>query len=286
MRVEVNGVRLFVDVEGAMLVPDGSRMREKPTLLLLHGGLGAEHSGLKSLGTTLADVAQVVYVDQRGGGRSDRSDARYWTLDQWADDVRGLCDALGIARPFVYGVSFGGFVAMNYAIRHPEHPAGLILASTFAQRRPDRNLAAWERVGGREAREAFERTNDDASPEAFAEFVRVCGPLYHRRPLRDPDARRRELPDNVELRVHVRLGGEMERYNLLPRLADVRCPVLVIGGEDDPVAPIESQEEIVRALPRGRARFERIPDCSHAVFNDAPERVTAAIREFVGSARE
>jgi proline iminopeptidase len=133
MRVEIGGCRLFFDVEGAKLRPDGPRMREVPTLLLLHGGPGADHSIFKPAHSQLADIAQVVYFDHRGDGRSDgRDDAERWRLAQWGDDVKAMCDALEIERPIVMGVSFGGYVAMAYALRHPEHPAKLILCSTAA----------------------------------------------------------------------------------------------------------------------------------------------------------
>ena len=71
MHVLVNGVRLFFDVEGARLVPDGPTLREKPTLILLHGGPGMDHSGYKPRFSQLADIAQVVFLDHRGNGRSD-----------------------------------------------------------------------------------------------------------------------------------------------------------------------------------------------------------------------
>ena len=70
MHTVVNGVRLFFDVEGAGLVPDGPALRERPTLLLLHGGPGLDHSVYKPAFSTLADVAQVVFLDHRGNGRS------------------------------------------------------------------------------------------------------------------------------------------------------------------------------------------------------------------------
>ncbi|WP_209437030.1 alpha/beta fold hydrolase [Methylobacterium variabile] len=80
MFVTVNGVRLFVDVENAGLVPEGGVMREKPTLLLLHGGPGFDHGGFKPLFSRLSDVAQVVYYDHRGNGRSEDGDRSAWTL--------------------------------------------------------------------------------------------------------------------------------------------------------------------------------------------------------------
>jgi proline iminopeptidase len=85
MRVRVGDVQLYFDVEGAELVPDGPAMRERPTLLLLHGGPGFDHSSYKPLFSRLAEDAQVVYLDHRGQGRSDKSTPEHWTLDRWAD---------------------------------------------------------------------------------------------------------------------------------------------------------------------------------------------------------
>ena len=133
MRVQVNGLRLFFETEGTKLRIDGSSMREVPTLLLLHGGPGADHSIYRPTFSALADIAQVVYLDHRGNGRSDRGSVEQWNLSQWADDVRAFCDALEIKKPIVYGASFGGMVAMAYATRHPAHPQALALVSTTAQ---------------------------------------------------------------------------------------------------------------------------------------------------------
>src|SRR5262245_65467589 len=102
MHVLVNGVRLFCDVEGARLVPDGPIMREKPTLVLLHGGPGLDHSVYKPAFSSLADVAQVVFLDHRGNGRSEPGPRDGWTLAQYGDDVRSFCEALGIGHPIVF----------------------------------------------------------------------------------------------------------------------------------------------------------------------------------------
>jgi proline iminopeptidase len=112
MFVAVNGARLYFDVEGAGLVPDGPKMRVKPTLLLLHGGPGFDHTLYKSAFSALSDVAQIVYLDHRGNGRGSGDDSNTWNLTQWGDDVKAFCDVLGIEKPIVYGASFGGMVAL------------------------------------------------------------------------------------------------------------------------------------------------------------------------------
>src|SRR5208282_953134 len=71
MRIDIGGMRMFFDVEGAKLRPDGPQMREVPTVVLLHGGPGGDHSAFKPHYGKLADLAQVVYIDHRGHGRSD-----------------------------------------------------------------------------------------------------------------------------------------------------------------------------------------------------------------------
>jgi proline iminopeptidase len=284
MHVFVNGVRLFFDVEGAAVVPDGPRMREKPTLLLLHGGPGFDHSIYKPAFSALADVAQVIFLDHRGNGRSDPASEQTWTLAQWADDVRAFCDVLGIARPIVFGASFGGTVALAYATRHPEHPARLILASTeaaggthLAQR-----VAMFERLGGPElgalARRRFLEGHTDA--ETLEAWARLAFPVYTRTP-RDPNVMKRAVRRPEVTRWFTRPGGEAHTFNLLPALSRIRCATLLLGGEEDPMTPIECQADIAAALPRHLVRFERFPACGHAVIPDAPERATALIREFI-----
>lgn len=158
MFVAVNGTKLYFDVEGAGLVADGARMRAKPTLVLLHGGPGFDHTLYKPAFGALADVAQVIYLDQRGNGRSVGSDPETWNLAQWGDDVRAFCDALGIEQPIVFGGSFGGFVAQSYATRNPGHPGKLILSSTAARVEFETIFAAFGRLGGEAAREVRKPT--------------------------------------------------------------------------------------------------------------------------------
>ena len=162
------GVQLFVDTEGAGLVPDGAAMRAKPTLLLLHGGPGYDHSGFKPAFSQLADIAQIVYYDHRGHGRSSRCPPSQWTLDTWADDVVRLCDALGIDKPIVLGQSFGGFVAQRYIARHPGHAAKVILSSTSPHLGLARKLAMFEQLGGPAARAAAQAFWQAPAPATWA----------------------------------------------------------------------------------------------------------------------
>jgi len=192
MHVSVNGVRLFFDVEGAKLVPDGPGMRQKPTLLLLHGGPGFDHSIYKPAYSALADIAQIVYLDHRGNGRSEDGPRESWHLAQWGDDVRAFCDALGITDPIVLGASFGGMVALAYATRHPDHPSKLVLISTEAagDTHLDRRVALFERFGGPEvgalARRRFLDADSPRDQAAVDAWRKLAFPVYTRTP-RDPN---------------------------------------------------------------------------------------------------
>jgi len=283
MRIEIEpGVRLFVDIEGPGLVPDGPTMREQPTLVLLHGGPGYDHSGFKPLFSRLADLAQIVYVDHRGHGRSDRRPAAEWTLDTFADDVVRLCDALGVRRPIVLGQSFGGFVAQRYIARHPAHPAQVILSSTSHHMGLERKLAMFERLGGPQARAAAEAFWTLPGAATWAEYNRVCMRWYNTRPPASDEARQR-IVFNEEI-LFTSAAGEQRTMNLLPGLERAQCPVLVMAGDTDPVTPIEDAQDIVAALPPQWVRFERFANAGHGAWRDDPEAAIAVLRRFIGGA--
>jgi pimeloyl-ACP methyl ester carboxylesterase len=281
MFVRVNGERLFFDIEGAGLVPDGPAMRTKPTLLLLHGGPGFDHSSFKPAFSALADIVQIVYFDHRGNGRSSGDEPERWTFAQWGDDVKGLCDALGIEKPIIYGVSFGEFVAQAYATRHPEHPAKLILVSTAARIDFNEIFASFERLGGIEARLIAESYWRDPTPEGRTRYIDACVPLYRARPAGDPNSFKRAILKND---VALRFTGprnEHGRMDFRAVLGDLRCPVLVMGGDRDPIAPIAFSETISASLPKHLVRFEPFKDCGHGVVPDEPERAFSILRDFI-----
>jgi pimeloyl-ACP methyl ester carboxylesterase len=267
VRIGVGDIRLFFDADGAKLVPDGPWMRERPTVLLLHPGPGFDHGLFKiQLGPWLAAGTQVVYLDQRGGGRSDLGRPEDLRLDRWADDVREFCDALGIERPVVLGLGFGALVAARYASRHPAHPRGLVLTAPIARVVPERSIAVYERLGGPQARAVAERFYRDMDERAFGDFLRVCFPLLSGYDLTS------DVIVRADWRPEVLIGwsiGESRELDLRDELATIRAPALVLAGEDDAWAPLDSVREVVEGLPAG-TRFRSFPGARHSVFRDAP----------------
>lgn len=268
MRVLVGGVHLFFDVDGAKLVPDGPWMRERPTVLVLHPGPGFDHGLFKvQIGPWLAAGAQVVYLDMRGAGRSDVGPPEEHRLERWADDVRELCDALQIQRPIVLGLGFGSLVALQYATRHPSHPAALVLVAPVARIVPERSIAVYERLGGPEARQVAERYYDVMDEQAFADFVRVCLPLLSTYELTSEVVARTDWNPEVLRRW---MAGEAKEIDVRGDIAAVETPALVLAGEDDAWAPLESAREVADLLG-GPTRFRSFARARHSVFRDAPE---------------
>jgi proline iminopeptidase len=277
MRIHVNGVSLFFDTEGSSLEQRGGELREKPTVLAIHGGPGIDHAMYRPTLSPLARVAQVIYLDLRGNGRSDRSTPDRWNLATWAEDVRAFCEALEIQKPVVLGTSFGGFVAQAYATRFPEHAGKLILCSTNPRFNLTRALAMFERLGGTEAATIARRFFQDPTPDIFQRYIQVCFPLYHRLTIQNPSP---ASLIHFDVARHF-IGGEWHTFDFTRELERIRCPTLVLAGAHDPVLPFEGSEDLVSHLRPELVRFERFPDCGHELLSERPERALAIIEEFL-----
>ncbi len=283
MKVQLaDGTKLWFDIEGMGLVPDGDVMRQRPTLIVMHGGPGGDHNGFKPAFSAMADTCQVLYYDHRGHGRSDRSTPDDWNLDRWADDVVEMCAALDIDRPFVLGLSFGGFVAQRLASRHPGFAAGYVLLSTASFKDSEAIYEMFARLGGPEAesvaRAFWEAPTQQAMAELAISYVKTCGPLYTQAP--GNHFLNRRTINNNDVLTHFN-HTEAPTMNLLGELAAVSEPVLIAHGELDPVTPMVGAERMAAALPEHLVRFERFAGSGHGVFRDEPEALFAVLRSFL-----
>ena len=280
MHIEVNGARLFVDVVGSSLVPQGAIMHERPSLFVLHGGPGFDHSGFRPWFDRFADQVQVIYVDHRGNGRSGGELDRC-NLAQWGDDIRALADILGIVKPIVFGNSFGGMVAMSYAIRHPQHPGKLILSSTAARMNWDESFARFEAMGGPQAlavARQFWQNMDETADKAYAE---ICMPLYTRNPSKMAESHARAIR-RLDVARHFSLG-EMLTMDQRAGLAALTCPVLVWAGAHDPITPVSCAQEILDHLPPGHGRLDLFENAGHGPYRDEPKKAEEILRAFLNA---
>jgi proline iminopeptidase len=276
MQIDVNGTRLWFDVDGPGLVPDGDRMRQRPTLVLVHGGPGVyDHTYFKPDFARLADLAQVVYLDLRGHGRSAWGDAAEWSFEICADDIRAFCDTVGIARPVVLGHSMGGPVVLLYGARHPGHAAGLIIQSGFARWDPPRMVEGFRRIAGDEVAQIARRSyaGEKVPDHEWARVFAAFGPQL-------PDKEREaNTPQNLELNT---CGMKLIRHlDIVDQLRQIVSPTLVSAGELDPVTPVAATEEIAGALPDGIAQLAIIAGAGHFTWKDAPDLYWPVLAEFI-----
>jgi pimeloyl-ACP methyl ester carboxylesterase len=278
MHIEVNGTRLWFDVDGAALVPDGAQMRQRPTVLLVHGGPGVwDHSYFKPDFAPLAERAQVVYLDLRGHGRSDWGEISTFSFEECADDVRAFCDTVGIASPIVFGHSMGAPVVLLYGARHPRHAGGLVVQGGFARFDVPRLVEEFRRVAGDEVAEIADRSfcGEGVTDEEWARVGDAFGP---RVPDKEQEARARQ---NRELNQP---GMDLVRsLDILDQLDRVESPTLVLAGELDPVTPVAAAREILAALPRNIAQLEVIAGAGHWAWKDVPDRYWSIIEDFIAS---
>jgi proline iminopeptidase len=282
MRAPIRGTELYFDIEGAGLVPDGNRMVERPALFLLHGGPGGDHTGFKPSHAPLASVAQLVYVDQRGCGRSPDGDPRHYTLDDNIDDLEALRDYLGFERISILGGSYGGMVAQGYGIRYPQRTANLILVSTAPSFRfiEDARRHVAERGTPDQVR-VCERLweGNFESLEQLREFYRLMQPLYSAaaRPEKFDEGWDRSRRSYVALNRG--FGDFLRTFDFTDDLHRIVCPTLVIAGALDWICPPRHSQIIADRIPR--AHLKIFAKSSHSVAGDETEAYLQAIRGFL-----
>jgi len=277
VRVDANGSRLWFDVEGPALVPDGAAMRQRPTVLLLHGGPGSfDHSYFKPDFARLAEVAQVVYLDLPGHGRSEHGDAAGWTFASCAGGVRDFCEAVGLEQPVVYGHSLGGMIAMLLAARYPDVPGGLVLDSAPGRYDVGRLVEELRKLGGDDVAATAQRVyggdRETVTPEEWSRCWTLFGPHVVEGEERERTVVNREL--------NVRALPLLREFDVLDELGAIACPTLVCTGELDPVLPPDAARELADAIPG--ARLEVLPGAGHFAWRDVPDRYWPLLLDFVG----
>ncbi|HXS63875.1 MAG TPA: alpha/beta hydrolase [Streptosporangiaceae bacterium] len=284
MRINLGDVTLWFDVSGPSVLPDADSVIERPSLVAVHGGPGLDHINLKAALAPLADRLHIVFYDQRGHGRSDASTPECWNLPTWANDLRRLCDALGLVKPVVMGSSFGGRVVLTYAGLFPGHAGGIILANTTGGRSDYRSsVEIFRRLGGDEAAAVAERDFRELSEESLSEYRRVCHPLYSSRPGTAEELRQRRARSiaTTEVSLHF-FRREATNFSPWSMLESVRGPVLILAGEDDPICPLPVVEDLASRLPPETTRLVRLPGARHDILHDRPDLAFPAIADFIG----
>jgi proline iminopeptidase len=282
MRAKIRDTEIYFDVEGAGLVPEGARWRSKPTVFLVHGGPGADHTSYKPSFSPLSQKMQLIYFDHRGQGRSARGPKETYTLDNNVEDMEALRQHLGLDKIVVLGSSYGGMVALSYAVRYPQHVSHLITIATVASFRfLIRAQEILAERGTKEQKAIAQRLWDGAfeNEEQLREYFQVMAPMYSL--TYDPNSRQ-ETWDRTILSpdaINSAFGGFLRSYDVLDQLHKITSPTLVIGGRHDWICPPEFSEEIARAVPNADLRI--FENSGHLIRADEPEALRDAIAGFL-----
>jgi proline iminopeptidase len=251
---------------------------EELPCLVMHGGLGFDHTCLHPWLDPLGDVMRLVYYDHRGNGRSGRPPSETITFEQLCSDADALREHLGFEEVAVLGYSFGGFVALEYALRYPEHLSHLILLDTAPAFDYGEEIEANARRKGatQEQLDALE-----ASDENEAEFWRTLNlivPLYFH--TYDADLAERVLGKTI-VSVEAAEAGEaiLEGWDLTPRLGAITAPTLILVGEDDFICPPSRAKIMHERIPNSElVVFER---SGHFAHTEEPEAFFEAVRGWL-----
>jgi proline iminopeptidase len=263
-----------------------------PRILVLHGGPGADHRYLLPQMLRLAEHHDVLFYDQRGGGRS-RADARdVVTWRTQTDDLAALIREFGIARPTIVGYSWGALLAMLYTAEAAASGSPLIPPGRLALIDP----AAVTRTYRAEFEAEFARRGQQPYVVAeraalAASGLRTSDPdAYRQRAFElsvagyfaDPSRAHELTPFRVLGRVQRSVWESLDDYDLLPGLARARArlgvPALVVHGRQDPI-PLASSTAAADALGADLVVIDR---CGHVPYVECPEPLFAALERFLG----
>jgi proline-specific peptidase len=278
------GHRTWYQVVGELPATSG-----KLPLLVLHGGPGFPHDYLEDLARLADDGRPVVFYDQIGCGKSDHpDDDALWTMDTFVEEVAAVRDALGLDQVHLFGHSWGGWLALEYALGRPSGLASLVLASTCASlpafaaetRRLKESLPAdvQETI---DRHEAEGTTDDPAYQEAtmayYTQWVCRLDPF--------PDHVMRSFT-NVSEDVYATMQGPewnvtgiLKDWDVTARLGELDLPVLVTSGRHDEMTPA-----IIQPLVDGIRGAEHVlfQQSSHLAMSEEPDRYREVLESFLG----
>jgi proline iminopeptidase len=263
-----DGVSLFVQELG-----------EGFPLIVLHGGPGLDHSMFRPYLDPLADEFRILYVDQRGQGRSDRIEPSTLSLDVFSRDVDLLADALGLERFALLGHSFGAIVTTKHAIESGTAAGYVISGGGDSSEKLLADVeASLEELGeeGAAIARSWEDEKTVTTEEGLKELLRVQMP-FHFAGDPPPGYGDDTLGTPDVLRYFAQQGyGE---FDYTPDLGRVSKPVLVIVGEEDRTTTVRA----ARALHEGIDGSELVivPGVGHISFVEAPEVYLEAVRGFL-----
>jgi proline iminopeptidase len=293
----------FVDANGVFIYYE-SIGRGAP-LVVLHGGPGASHDYLLPYLLPLARHHRVLFIDERGSGRSGKlEDPSGYTIENMVADVEAVRQALGLGRIDLLGHSYGGALAQAYAFRHQEHLAHLVLCSTFHSTREmnevfvrmKKNMSPElrRRIDQMEAKGLYGHGKDFEKARYTEDYMTAAwGEGYfpylyqnHRDASFDPTAGSMSWDLYREMwgsHGEFVIDGNLTSVEYADRLPSIRVPTLITAGDHDECDPAISRE-MQKLIPG--SKLVVFPNSGHMTFVDQPTMFLRAVDEFLSSPSE
>jgi 3-oxoadipate enol-lactonase len=264
MKAKINGVELAYTDQGPDMGPKGL------PILFLHA-FPLNKSMWEPQIQALADRFRVITLDLRGHGESD---APLWcyTMEQFAEDVKGLLDHLAIRQSVLAGLSMGGYVLFAFYRQYGDRVKALILADT---------RAGADTREGKAARYAMAQTayTESVSTVEEAMLPRLLSPTA----LREKPALVEEVRSIIRSTPLSGIVGDLmamtDRVDSIPLLSSITCPTLVIVGEEDQATPPSEARLMAERIPG--ARLEIIPGAGHLANLEQPAAFNKAVITFL-----
>jgi len=274
-RVNVGDAELYVEVEG-----------EGMPMVLLHGGPGGTHHYFHPHFSNAADFARVIYYDQRGCGLSDYEPGEGYTIQQAANDLENLRQALGVEQWVVVGYSYGGLLAQLYAKEFPESLAGLVLVSAAVslniELEPSRQydfISEEEQARMQEINQMPDLTNEQRMFNRYLNGDWKRQFFYRPSEERIAEMARYEWVHDSEFR-----DGIIESVypiDLVGEFDDFKVPTLIFEGRWDLTWNTDKPEVIHNIHPN--AQMVVIDKAGHSPFADAPDEFFGELQAFIES---
>ncbi|MFW9996868.1 MAG: alpha/beta fold hydrolase [Candidatus Odinarchaeota archaeon] len=261
-RMMINGADLYYEDTGS----------GNETVVFSHGLLWSCRMFDKQV-EFLKDRYRVVTYDHRGQGQTAVTESGY-DMDTLMQDAAELIERLGIAPVHMAGLSMGGFVAMRLAARRPELVKSLILIETSADPEPAENVPKYKRLNT-VARWLGLR------PVTGPVMKIMFGQTFLNDPTREEDRQywKKQLLSNSRKGITRAVLGVTDRKGIYEELGNIKCPTLIIVGDED-VATVSTKSERIRDAIKG-SQLVVIPRAGHTSTVEEPEAVTKAINEFL-----
>ncbi len=268
----------------------GADTEGRAPLLLLHGGPGAAHNYLENLSELARDGRRVILYDQLGCGLSDHPhNPAMWTPELFVEEVGAVRQALGLERVHVFGNSWGGMLAMLYALTQP---AGLLsIINNSGPADIPRWVAEVNRLRSLLPPEiqATLQKHEDASTTDSPEYEEAAQVFYQRHVCKveypdfvkatfDQLARDPEVYHTMNGPSEFHVIGTLRTWSIADRLGEIRVPTLIISGEDDEVTPATMQI-VADGIPN--AEWVLMKGCSHMASVEQPELFMATVNAFL-----